>query len=361
MDGGTLTLDVAALRRYEELQALALQDLADRFYARHAESYEQFGAQGRAVCRDDLAFHVEFLRAVLAFGLAQPMVDYLRWLEALLAERSVGGTPVVESLDWLSDFFSARMPGKEGRIITDALAAVRSGYLASAAAAPPMPPQAPEPWPEAAAFGAAILAGSQGDALAIVQDCLGAGRSLVDVELHVIQPALYRVGELWLANEVSVAQEHMATAIVNAVMTAVLSCHPAPARNGRRVLLACVQDNQHAVGLRMVADAFQMNGWAVQYLGADVPTPDLVRQVKDWRPDLVGLSVSFAHQLCTVKSVIAALGAELGSARPPVIVGGLAINRLQPLGGMVGADAQGDDALAAVVQGSRLLARDAAG
>ena len=104
----------------------------------------------------------------------------------------------------------------------------------------------------------------------------------------------------------------------------------------------------------MVSDAFQLAGWEVQYLGTDVPTLALVGQVIEWKPDLVGLSVSFAHQLRVVKEVIAQFDKRLASARPAVIIGGLAINRFGQLAGAVGADAYCADAPSAVVYANQL-------
>jgi methanogenic corrinoid protein MtbC1 len=166
---------------------------------------------------------------------------------------------------------------------------------------------------------------------------------------------MYAIGERWQANEVSVAQEHMATAIVQAVMTvALLRATPRAAAN-RRILLACVEGNQHALGLRMVADSFQLAGWEVRYLGASVPTVALVGAVVEWKPDLVGLSVSFAQQLPVVKAVIAQLEARLGATRPGVMIGGLAINAFAPLAELVRADATGVDAAEALVAAGRLV------
>ena len=88
--------------------------------------------------------------------------------------------------------------------------------------------------------------------------CMDSGQNLVDVELHIIQPAMYQIGEKWQANQVTVAQEHIATAIVQSVMTAALLRSTPPAPIGKRVLLACVAGNHHTVGLRMVADRFNL-------------------------------------------------------------------------------------------------------
>ena len=257
------------------------------------------------------------------------------------------------SLDWLAEFFAAHMEASDGAVVTAALKAVRTEFLA--ANDTPLAPSQPEPAPEASAFQAALLAGDQREALAVVNGFMDRGHSLVDVELQVIQPAMYRIGEEWQANQVTVAQEHIATAIVQSVMTIALLRSTPPAPIGKRVLLACVAGNQHTIGLRMVADSFQLSGWDVQYLGADVPTPSLVRQIGDWSPDLVGLSLSFAQQLTAVKDVIAQLPGRFGHAPPPVMIGGHAINRFERLVGVVGARAFSVDARAAIGIANQLV------
>jgi methanogenic corrinoid protein MtbC1 len=202
-------------------------------------------------------------------------------------------------------------------------------------------------------FEAALLEGNQREATSIVRAALDAGSSLVAVELHIMRAALYHIGEEWQANRVTVAQEHMASAIVQSVMTTALLGITPPPMVGHRVLLACVEGNTHAIGLRMVADAFQLSGWEVQYLGANVPTAAIVQQVVEWTPTVLALSVSFAQQLPAAKAVMAELERRLGDARPSVILGGLAINRFRELASFAGADSYGEDADAAVVYGSQ--------
>jgi methylmalonyl-CoA mutase cobalamin-binding domain/chain len=201
-----------------------------------------------------------------------------------------------------------------------------------------------------------LLAGSQRDALAVVTGCIDTGQSLVDVELHVIQPSLYHIGDKWQANQVTVAQEHMATAITESVMTLGLLRSSPLAAIDKRVLLACVEGNNHTIGLRMVSDAFQLTGWDVQYLGANVPTKALVDQAVEWKPHVIGLSVSFAQQLRVVKEVVTQLRDRLGNTRPTVIIGGLAINRFNRLASIVGADRWSADAAAAVGYANQSLA-----
>ncbi len=348
MDTDTPALGAPGLQRFHELRYDAINAVTERFYAVHGSIYARFGQKGRDACRQDLAFHLEFLRPVLEFGLIQPMVDYLRWLASVLASRQVPAEHLSLSLDWLAEFFSASMEGPDARIVVAALRNTKARFLAADDAGPAMHGTAPEPWPEYEAFESALLAGNRRGAAEIVDRRLEQGHSIVEAELHMIQPALYGIGRKWQNNQVSVAQEHLATAIAQSVMAQGLMKAELPPSNGKTVLLACVAENNHCVGLQMVADGFQLAGWEVQFLGANVPTDALLKHIGERKPDLLGLSVSFAQQLRTVKEVMLRLTQSHGTARPPVIVGGLAINQFKSLAGALGADAWSPDAASAV-------------
>lgn len=347
-------LDADGLGRFQALRVAAVEAVTKRFYATHGSAYERFGTRGQDACREDLAYHLDFLRPVLEFGLLQPMVDYLCWLASILTARAIPAEHLAQSLDWLAEFFAGHMDAPHGSSVAAALQAVRTGFL-EAGTAPVTPPRLHEPWLEASAFEAALLAGKQPEALAVMHRCMDNGHTLVEVGLHVIQPALYEIGEKWQANRISVAQEHMATAMVQSLMTVGLLRSPPPSPTNKKVLLGCVAGNDHDVGLRLVADAFLLAGWDVQYLGANVPTVALVRHITEWKPDLVGLSVSFAQQLPAVKAVVAQLVERLGNSRPALIVGGLAINRFNRLGDLVGADGFSVNAPTAVIAANQIL------
>ena len=353
MDVGLTILGREGLRRFQLLQADAVSVVTERFYAASGSAYDEFGARGHAACREDLAFHLEFLQPVLEFGLLQPMVHYLRWLASVLAARSIPLHHVTSSLDMLGAFFAERMDAVDGPVVTAALHAARAKFMEVEDS--PLPRDVGA-WPETERFEQALLAGRQREAISIMNDCIDVGHDLVEVEQHVIKPSLYRIGERWQENQITVAAEHLATAIAHAVMTAGLLRSTPPAMTGKRVLLACVEDNLHCLGLRMVADAFELAGWDVQYLGANVPTPAIIQHVDSWKAHLIGLSVSFAQQLPVVKQAIRQLNDRFGTERPAMIVGGLAINRFSQLAGMVGADACSADAPSAVDTANELVA-----
>jgi MerR family transcriptional regulator, light-induced transcriptional regulator len=152
-----------------------------------------------------------------------------------------------------------------------------------------------------------------------VGTALDAGAPLPDVYLDVLQPALREVGHRWAMGELKVAEEHYATAIAQSLLEE-LSARRAPApKDGRLALVAGTPDEQHALGMRMVADFLEADGWEVLLLGPGVPAGDLAALADRERPDMVGLSTSTAGAL---DGVVAAIG-HIAALRPrPCIVAG---------------------------------------
>lgn len=347
-------LDGDGLRRFGDLWPEAIAAVTARFFSVNGSIYERYGPRGRDACREDLGFHLEFLRPVLEFGLTAPMVEYLRWLNDVLGVQGIPSEHVLLSIDWLGDFFAERLQPQDAAVVAADLSAVRSGFQV-ALETPPSEPLSPAPWPETSHFEDALLDGNRLAALDIVTTCLYHGRTLVETEMHVVQAALYAIGAKWQANEVTVAQEHLATVLAQSVMIHAMMSLPRVPVTGKRVLLACVETNHHAVGPRMVADAFRLDGWDVQFLGPNVPTGALLRQAADWKPQLVGLSVSFPQQLRYAKDAIERLR-RLPNP-PAIMMGGLAVNRFPPLAKLVGAVAMYADSASAVADAARLTGK----
>lgn len=79
--------------------------------------------------------------------------------------------------------------------------------------------------------------------------------------LKLFQRALYQVGDLWAQGAVSVAKEHLATAITESMLTLVYPTLFRQPRCGRKAVVACVANEYHQLGAKMVADIIETKGW----------------------------------------------------------------------------------------------------
>ncbi|WP_237300903.1 MULTISPECIES: cobalamin B12-binding domain-containing protein [unclassified Streptomyces] len=186
-------------------------------------------------------------------------------------------------------------------------------------------------------------------ALDIVQSALDAGLDAETVLLDVIGAAQHRVGVEWAANRMSVADEHTATAINERAVAAL----PVPRPDGSRgqVMVACVDEEWHALPARMLAETLKLRGWRVDYLGAQVPTGHLVAQARSADPDLVCLSSSIPTRLPMAHRAITAVQA----AGIPVMVGGAAFGHDGRYARLLGADTWASEARSAADQLTRAL------
>ncbi len=87
--------------------------------------------------------------------------------------------------------------------------------------------------------------------------------------------ALREIGGRWRNNRVPSATEHFLTEIVRREICREIAEQEPPVE-GRAVVLACPQDERHDVGLLSLSFLLRMRGVRVCYLGADVPTEDLI-------------------------------------------------------------------------------------
>lgn len=145
----------------------------------------------------------------------------------------------------------------------------------------------------AVGFAEALLAGDGAHAEAIALRAREAGLSVPAVHGRVITPALYLIGHRWETAEVTVAEEHLATVICHRVLARLHgTLRDVPRVKRAHVMLAAPAGQRHAIGLRMVADVLEGAGYAVTYLGADLPSEALGHAVRRHRPDVLGLSLT---------------------------------------------------------------------
>ena len=168
---------------------------------------------------------------------------------------------------------------------------------------------------------AAQLAGDRRAALRlIVDEGLGRGAGVLDLLTRVIQAAQLEIGRLWQANQISIAQEHLATGVTQLVMARLFElATPAP-RNRRVVVVACVEGEQHDLPARLVADYLDHAGFTVRYLGASVPTEHLLSMLTAEPPDLLALSVTMSFHLGALRTAVRAVREALPAL--PIVAGG---------------------------------------
>ena len=149
-------------------------------------------------------------------------------------------------------------------------------------------------------------------------DAVAAGMSVRDLVVDVLAPAQVEVGDRWLRAEISVADEHLATAGVDSALAA-LELRLPPPGNGPRVVCVCAEGEWHVAAARMVALVLDASGLVPVFLGPSLGARDLAAFARSSRADAVAVSCSTAAALPGAARCVAEVAAANG---PLVVVGG---------------------------------------
>jgi methanogenic corrinoid protein MtbC1 len=131
-----------------------------------------------------------------------------------------------------------------------------------------------------------------------------------------LMPYLRTLGERWARQEITVAQEHFASSLVEGRLLALArGWNRGP---GRRAVLACPSGEQHTLPLVCFGLVLRSRGWRNVYLGADTP-PSTVHMAADTvAADVVVMSAVSSDRFAPMARDLMGLSRR----RPLVLAGG---------------------------------------
>jgi MerR family transcriptional regulator, light-induced transcriptional regulator len=200
-----------------------------------------------------------------------------------------------------------------------------------------------------------LLRGERQIASQLILAAVARGVAVKDIYLHVFQRTQYEIGRLWQINRISVAQEHFCTAATQLIMSQLYPHIFRTERAGRRLVAACVGGELHEMGVRMVADFFEMAGWDTYYLGANTPADSIVRTLEERRAHVLGISTTITFHVGEAADLIARVRASTAGKRVKILVGGYPFKVAEGLWRSVNADGFGRDAQQAIAVANELV------
>ena len=170
-----------------------------------------------------------------------------------------------------------------------------------------------------------LLVGNIGECHKIVKEFRKSNSSIIVLYEKIFKDSLYTIGKMWEYNKISVAIEHMSTSIIEGLMNELLPEIISLERKNKKVIVSCVENEEHQVGGKMVADIFEKNSWDTQYLGANTPMVELVRFCDLVKPDLICLSLSVYTNIQVLLKEITQLRIV---TNVPILIGGQALRNI---------------------------------
>lgn len=175
---------------------------------------------------------------------------------------------------------------------------------------------------EAEQFVEALLKGDGDQAWNQVSHLSESGHSSIWLYENVFTSAMVQIGWLWEQNKITIADEYLATS----------TCHFILARyhysirkrfknpNGKRIMLLCIDQEQHNLGIKMCAHLLEEHGWSTEILGASVSLEQMMQTANETKPDAIALSISIPYHVRKLKDYMEAL--DTLPSKPAIVIGG---------------------------------------
>jgi len=202
----------------------------------------------------------------------------------------------------------------------------------------------------------AIEEGNREKAVQLTIKALSAGTSPQDIVANGLQSGMGVVGEKFSSGEYFLPDMLMAARAMKATLEVL---KPSLEETGiptiGKVVIGTVEGDMHDIGKNVVATFLSGSGFEVFDLGNNVAEKKFVDEVKEKKPDILGLSALLTTTMPCMGRVIKALDAAGLRSRTKVIVGGAPVT--QDYANYIGADAYAHDGGRAVPVCKQLLGR----
>lgn len=203
-----------------------------------------------------------------------------------------------------------------------------------------------------------LLNGNADEAIDLIINSYKNGLTIQSIYKDVFQVCLYEIGRLWEINEISVAREHYLTAVIQLVMSNLYAFIFKGYRNGKVVVSACIGNELHEIGIRMITDFFEIDGWETYYLGANVSNEEIIQEIRDKKADILALSTTLESNVVNVKKLINHIRMEDNLKDVKILVGGLPFILNNELWKYVGADGSAEDGESAIKKAKELVSNE---
>ena len=167
----------------------------------------------------------------------------------------------------------------------------------------------------------ALLDGQSNDAFQILETLYSNQTTVASIYQNYVTKAMQEIGRSWEEDEITVADEHLATSTCDFVLAkfhSVVYKKPLTA-SSKNAMFFSVEKEQHSLGMKMAAQIFEQQGWNVRFMGANLPLNYAVEAAERFSPDVIGISLTIIHHLDQLKEYVDAL--EAINSHPQIIVG----------------------------------------
>jgi len=281
---------------------------------------------------------LQVLSAAILAGCPEIFYHHVEWSVYVLEARGIDARLLYEMLDHLSQQAATSLRGAGSDLTAEILAGGRTrigNVLGTVPASDTI-----HFLPRQSQFLEALLAGTRPEAIRMIDQAFLDGLGWVAICKDFFQACLTEVGRLWALHQISVAQEHMATAVAQLAFSQLSFRIGATGgfRSRGRAVVTGIEREMHQFGSLILADSLESLGWEIRFLGTALPVADIIELLKQQKPKLLCVSITLTSSLPPLYNMIRLIRENPLFEKMTILVGGQAFQNCPELGEAIGAN-----------------------
>jgi MerR family transcriptional regulator, light-induced transcriptional regulator len=334
--------------------ALAVK-ITDLHFSENPELDKKYGEQGRVKCREDAVYHLDYLIEAIQIDSPELFHHYLEWAWHMLDARNIPMDDLKHNIRYILEVISGEFPEDETEM---ALSYLESGadYLENLEPDDKSYLLPDQPLSnEANQYLNYLLKGNRDQAARLIDQLVENGTKVADIYENIFQATQYEVGVLWQRNVITIAHEHYCTAATQLIMSRMYPQIFSGEKNGLKLIACSVASELHEMGIRMVSDFFEMDGWDTYYMGSNMPESHLLQSLREHDANLLAISVTLPIHINRVESIIRNVREKPEFRDLRIMAGGYPFGIIPGLTEKVGADATALNARQAISKANEMV------
>ena len=139
----------------------------------------------------------------------------------------------------------------------------------------------------------------------------------------ILKPVMYQIGDEWASNKISIATEHVASNVAQALVKIIMD-KVTTSGNKKKILLCVPVGEEHHLGCDVIETFLTSKGYKVFNMGTSIPSESVLHFIEHNNPDIIMISITLEDNLKAGQRLVKKIKENF---KVPVVVGGYALEQ----------------------------------
>jgi len=137
----------------------------------------------------------------------------------------------------------------------------------------------------------------------------------------ILRPVMYKIGDDWATNKISIATEHVASNVAQTLVKIIMD-QVTGNTNKKKALLCVPVGEEHHLGCDVLETYLSIKGFKVYNIGTSTPTESILNFIENNKPEIILISITLEDNILAGQRLVKKIKEQCNI---PILVGGFAL------------------------------------